>query len=119
MCKNYQPIIKETASDIITDLDDSGFFIEYEISNMELVNETICNKLTEKFIQGDLDSDGPIFSEDEFTNMLKELIAGEVLHSLKNKGYINSYEDDDTEELFFLTEDGKRMINEELKKNRA
>ncbi len=30
--------------------------------------------------------------------------------NLKNKGYINSYEDENTEETFFLTEDGKEML---------
>ena len=41
---------------------------------------------------------------------LKEIIAGTLLNELKNKGLVNSYEDDDTEETFFLTDEGKEHL---------
>ena len=66
--------------------------------------------MTEKFINGQLDSDDELFGEDEFAKLLQELVAGSVLYELKEKGYINSYEDDETEEMFFLTEDGKKFL---------
>jgi DNA-binding MarR family transcriptional regulator len=40
---------------------------------------------------------------------LKEIIVGSTLQQLKEKGYINSYEDENTEEVF-LTEDSKEYI---------
>ena len=36
----------------------------------------------------------------------------EVLYELKEKGLINSYEDDSTEEMFFLTEDGRKLLRD-------
>ena len=47
--------------------------------------------------------------------ILKELIAGSVLYDLKQKGYVESYEDDTTEEMFFLTKKGKKFLKEEKK----
>lgn len=57
---------------------------------------------TKKYIDGDLDNvEEELFTEDEFTKILIELVTGSTLDDLKNKGLINSYEDDETEETFF------------------
>jgi DNA-binding PadR family transcriptional regulator len=37
-------------------------------------------------------------------------VAGSILYELKDKGYVNSYEDDNTEEMFFLTKKGKKYL---------
>ena len=72
----------------------------------------LCNLLTEKFITGELDGDGPFFTDEEFDQILKELVAGSVLYELKKKGLVDSYEDEVTEEMFFLTEKGKKLMKE-------
>ena len=72
------------------------------------------DKLTEKFIIGELAEDGIdnmfLFTEDEFEQMLKEMITGSILYELKDKGLVDSYEDDSTEEVFFLTKKGKKTL---------
>ena len=40
------------------------------------------------------------------------LFWDELTEELKRKGIINSYEDDNTEETFFLTEEGKKILKE-------
>ena len=66
---------------------------------------------TEKFINGSLtDEDTELFTENEFDTLLKELVAGSILFELKEKGFIDSYEDDNTEEMFFLTDEGKKLM---------
>ncbi len=51
-----------------------------------------------------------MFTEEEFETLLKEIIAGTVLEELKSKGLVGSYEDEDTEEMFFLTPKGKKYL---------
>jgi hypothetical protein len=34
------------------------------------------------------------------------------LFELKEKGFVDSYEDDNTEEMFFLTDEGKKFVKE-------
>jgi predicted transcriptional regulator len=115
MSKIYQPEIKREADQIVKTLKESGFFNEFELENEKFATTHFCEKLTEKFIDGKFNDD-ELFTEEEFDGILKEIIAGSMLNQLKEKGYINSYEDDETEETFFLTEEGKKYM-EELKKN--
>jgi predicted transcriptional regulator len=110
MNKIYQPIVIERSNEIVQSLVESGFFNEYELPNTDFAKEYLCEKLTEKFIENGSDINEAIFTENEFENILRVIITGSVLGELKRKGYIGSYEDDETEETFFLTEEGKEML---------
>jgi hypothetical protein len=110
MSKIYQPIVIEETNNLIEGLKESGFFEDYQIEDLTFTNQHLLDLMTEKFINGQLDSDDELFGEDEFAKLLQELVAGSVLYELKEKGYINSYEDDETDEMFFLTEDGKKFL---------
>ena len=114
MSKIYQPIVIEMTNDIITDLVESEFFADYEIQSTEFAKKYLLDKLTEKFILGELENDEDeflgVFNDDEFDVVLREIVAGSVLYELKEKGLVDSYEDDSTEEMFFLTEEGKKHM---------
>jgi len=111
MSKAYQPIVVEETEHIIQGLIESEFFSDYEITDYTFARQYILDLLTQKFIDGLLeDEEVELFTEDEFTKMLQEIVAGTLLYELKEKGLINSYEDDSTEEMFFLTEDGKKLL---------
>ncbi len=114
MSKIYQPIVIEMTNDIITDLTESEFFADYEIQSTVFAEKYLLDKLTEKFILGELDDDEEeflgVFNDDEFEVVLREIVAGSVLYELKEKGLVDSYEDDLTEEMFFLTEEGKKHM---------
>jgi predicted transcriptional regulator len=110
MKKNYQSIVIERSNEIVGSLVESGFFKDYELPNTDFAKEYLCEKLTEKFIENGSDINEAIFNEEEFENILRVIITGSVLGELKRKGYIGSYEDDETEETFFLTEEGKEML---------
>ena len=112
MSKNFQPFIIEHSEELVNSLIETDFFIENEIDDTTYAKDYLCGKLTEKFIENGLDFENGVFTEDEFIVMLKEIIAGSILKSLKDKGYVNSYEDDNTEEMFFLTDDGKKFLKE-------
>ena len=107
----YQPIVIEKTTEILCILEESNFFKDYEIENFDFAIKYLNDKLTEKFISGELDEESDnLFGEEEFNVILREIIAGTILTELKHKGLVNSYEDDNTEELFFLTKKGKKML---------
>lgn len=114
MSKIYQPIVIEMTNDIISDLVETEFFKDYEIISTEFAKKYLLDKLTEKFILGELENDEDeflsVFNDDEFEVVLREIVAGSVLYELKEKGLVDSYEDDTTEEMFFLTKKGKRIM---------
>lgn len=114
MNKIYQPIVIEMTNEIIADLVESEFFADYEIQSTDFAKKYLQDKLTEKFILGELENDEDeflgVFNDDEFDVVLREIVAGSVLYELKEKGLVDSYEDDSTEEMFFLTEEGKKHM---------
>ena len=114
MNKIYQPIVIEMTNDIITDLTESEFFADYEIQSTVFAEKYLLDKLTEKFILGELENEDDeflgVFNDDEFEVVLREIVAGSVLYELKEKGLVDSYEDETTEEMFFLTKKGKRVM---------
>ena len=114
MNKIYQPIVIEMTNEIITDLTETEFFADYEIQSTVFAEKYLLDKLTEKFILGELEIEDDEFlgvcNDDEFEVVLREIVAGSVLYELKERGLVDSYEDETTEEMFFLTKKGKRVM---------
>ena len=111
----YQPIVVEKSNEIIKLLDESGFFDDCNIKNTDFAFDYFCLKLTDKFIDGKLEEDGEIFTEDEMNIFLNEIFVGTILNDMKKEGIVDVIEDENNEERFFLTEKGKN-IAAELKK---
>ena len=114
MNKTYQPQVIKLGNNMIESLLESGFFAEQEITDHTPAIPVVCDFLTEKFIEGKLNDGAVEFTEKEFTTLLGLMNAACVLNSLKKKGFANSYEDENTEEVFFLTKEGEE-IGEMLK----
>lgn len=115
MAKVYQPIVIEETENILLGLIESKFFEDYEINDLTFARQYILDVMNEKYISGLLGGDDEyeeIFTEEEFTKILQELVAGSILHELKETGYVNSYSDEETEEMFFLTKKGKKYLKE-------
>lgn len=109
----YQPIVIEKTNVLIDELIYSGFFEENGIEDVNFAIKLISDSLTEKFINGEIENDD-VYSTEEFTKMLQMIIAENVLRDLQKRGLIKSYEDDNTEEIFFLTELGKQVNDTKL-----
>lgn len=111
MNKVYQPIVIEETEYFIEGLKEANFFEDYDIKDLTFVRTHLLDIFTEKFINGLLNDDElELFTEEEFDKLLKELVAGSILFELKEKGFVDSYEDEDTEEMFFLTDEGKKYV---------
>jgi hypothetical protein len=119
MGRTYQPIVIERATEIVKSLIECDFFVDYELETTDFALTYLSDMLTDKFISGDFDfEENDLFTEEEFEKCLKEIVAGTILFELKGKGLVESYEDDNTEELFFLTEKGKVLMSEQKKEKK-
>jgi hypothetical protein len=111
----YLPKIENIANEIIQTLIEDKFFEDFEIEDYSYTKKRFCEELTTKFLLNGLENeDIGIFNEDEFDKILKEIVAEDMLRSLQKTGLINSYEDDNTEEVFFLTEKGREEMQKKL-----
>lgn len=109
---SFLPKIEEFTEEIIQTLVDDKFFEDFEIHDQTYARKRLSEELTKKFLINGLEDEGDgIFTEDEFDVILKEIAAESVLRDLQKRGYVNSYEDEYTEETFFLTELGKEELN--------
>jgi hypothetical protein len=115
---HYPNIVSEKANDFIEILKDIDFFEENEIEIDSSIVNLICEKLIKKFIDGLISESDEVFdyfSEDEINSLLTEIITLSALNSLKDKGIIDSIENEHNEEMFFLTEEGKKLASKIIK----
>lgn len=112
MNKIYQPFIINLSNDFVEHLENTThFFSEEKIESYDYTKQIICDKLTEKFINGQLSSNDKnifeIFDDNEFTNILNLIVVKQYMDNLLKMGLIDIIEDENDEECYFLTEDGK------------
>lgn len=110
MKKTYQPFILEKADEIL-------YILKDDIEPTEQTKNHLCDILTEKFIKGELSSEDPIdsiFDEEELLLFINESLIRKDLDSLIEQGLINVLNDDNNEEMFFLTEKGKKYVENNL-----
>jgi hypothetical protein len=105
---NSPKIVEHHVNMIIMGLEESFFFSDYEISD-EYSRKVFTKLVTEKYIEDPSLENLVFWSEDEFQRILEKIITGSIMYSLKKEGIMGSYEDDQTEETFFLTEKGKEI----------
>ena len=115
----YQPIVIKIATELITIFRESYFFTDNKIESEDYAMDYMCNVLTQKLIDGVLNEEQneELFTDEEMETYLSEIVTYNLLNNLKNKGLLNTIEDENNEEGFFLTELGKEIVNE-LKKDK-
>lgn len=112
MNRIYQPLVLNRTNEIMEVLEETQFFEDYEIENKDYAREYLCDALTQKFIKGELTEDEPMFTDEEMDKCLREIVAGSYLSELQKDGIIDSIEDVNNEERFFLTDFGKELAKE-------
>lgn len=107
-------VVLEHTETIIGALRDSFFFDDYAIGE-EFATKTFIKLITELYVSNP-SLDEPFFwTEEEFEVILQKIITGSIMYQLKEEGIMDSYEDENTEETFFLTEKGKEYKNNIIK----
>ena len=106
-------IVTEYVNGMLDGLNESGFFIEHGINDVTYARKKLTSLLIDEYVKNPLlDDDEFFWTEDEFESILQKIIVGSILYELKEDGVLNSYEDDSTEETFFLTEKGKKLTQQ-------
>lgn len=116
MNKIYTPQIEDYVKEVVDILSISdelcGNFFEVEtpedpILGKELLYEIIADKATDNFILGE----SFILTEEQFYEAFRDVKIRVALQTLKQKNLIDSIEDENGEEIFFLTEKGKNYAS--------
>lgn len=104
MDKVYPEEVKKIAENIVAILKEDGFFNSGLFQTTTFAEKYFREVMLEKFLNGQsLD----LGEEKEMSQHLDKVMDGSVLYELKSMGLMDSYEDEDTKEIFFLTEKGK------------
>ena len=88
-------------------------FLKEECQGIEIDNEMLTETfqfvlvppLTKKFIDGDT----IIFDEEEILKIFQQLVGNVSLISLRRKGLVDTIENENGEEIVFLTKEGKNL----------
>jgi hypothetical protein len=106
MEKIYPTEVKVIAENLVKLLKEDGFFNNDEFQETGFAEKYFREILLEKFLNGtSLD----LGDDEEMSIHLDRVIAGSIFYELKNDGLMDSYEDENTKEVFFLTEKGKEF----------
>jgi hypothetical protein len=109
MNRVYPSEVNEVGNGIIAILVEDGFFSGEYFSATTYATRYIKDVLLEKFLGGQaLDLGG----DEEMSHHVDMMITGSIIYQLKEQGYVQSYEDEDTPEVFFTTEKGRRLLEE-------
>lgn len=101
---NYPDFIVQRTEEIIASFDCDELAIDRGITQMML-----CDLLLNQWVNGSFNEEGAIWhSEESFMEFLGLCQIETALHSLQNKGLIDSVEDETGESVFFLTDSGKQ-----------
>lgn len=115
---NYPKIVSDKTNEFVDVLNDINFFEENEVQVDSSIIDLISKKMVIKFIDGHLSDDEYVydcFSEEEISDLLHEIIVLGTLNSLREKGIIDCIENENNEEMFFLTKEGKDLASKIIK----
>lgn len=87
-------------------------FMEFTEKEIVAGKEILFDHLTEKFLNDEFDDDKPMYSEEELDDILNQILVNNVLNGMEEDGILNSYEDENTEKIFFLSDKGKEIAKE-------
>lgn len=106
MEKIYPEKVIIAGDKIFNALCEDEIFADYTLKEREAAKAILFDDLTEKFINDKFNGDVPIYDEEEFETLLNKIIINSLLEMMEADGLLNSYEDEETEKVYFLTEKG-------------
>ena len=98
----YPEPVMDYAHKVTNTLNEDNFFEEEEISPKVFFNN-LCENVLPNWIKGEALQ----LTEDQMMDVITHSAAQSVLQTLEQKGLLDSITDEDGEERFFLTADGK------------
>ena len=95
----------ETVLDVIRK---SGYFEIFDIKE-DYARKEITYTVLEEYSKQMSPNFELNWGDHKIGTMLSRIFVGSILHELKEEGIVGSYEDEQTEEVFFLTEKGRKL----------
>lgn len=107
---NYYPEeVQQWASSLSSILSEEGFFEDYEVSpvhGIPILERRLCEAILPNWLnEGDMN-----ISEKSLEEVMSCSITEALLYGMREKGLIDSIENETGEELFFLTNHGKESL---------
>jgi hypothetical protein len=90
-------------------IDDGEMYQNYNDAELLMANEVILEDLLTKYLNDKFGDDLPSFTHDDLTTLMQKILSSISLSRLHNEGIVDYYIDDDGEEIYFLTELGKKI----------
>ena len=94
----------ETVLDVIRK---SGYFEIFDLKE-DYARKEITHTVLEEYTKQMSSNFEMTWGDKKIGEMLSRIFVGSILHELKEEGIVGTYEDENTEEVFFLTKKGKK-----------
>jgi len=105
----YPQSVNEFVAQVVQSLDESGFLTENDVDKESAI-KAFGEVVFERWKRGD----DLVMSEEDAIKGMQLSIVEFIMKQLMNKNMIDSIEDENGEQVFFLTEKGKDYANKNL-----
>ena len=107
---NYPDEVKNYIEEMYTVLEEEGFFKENEIeqNGKRAFIEVAGPQIMKRWLSGDMDE--VIDEDDTLYTILKQTVALSLMLNVKDKGMVEMLDDENGDEFFYLTQEGKDYL---------
>ena len=104
-------IVKRKVETVLNVIRKSGYFEIFELKE-DYARKEITHTVLEEYTKQMSSNFEMTWGDKRIGEMLSRICVGSILHELKEEGIVGTYEDENTEEVFFLTKKGKKYNSE-------
>jgi len=115
MNTEYPQLVEEALVEWQEALKDPEFLLEQDINPAYVISST-RSVFGPAILEQWLKTGKPIIMEKDAENLIRKFIVDALLAELKDKGYVDSIEDEHGEEIYWATAEGKAYKNKVLNK---
>ena len=104
-------IVKRKVETVLNVIRKSGYFEIFDLKE-DYARKEITHTVLEEYTKQMSSNFEMTWDDKRIGEMLSRIFVGSILHELKEEGIVGTYEDENTEEVFFLTKKGKKYNSE-------
>lgn len=100
-------VVKRKVETVLDVIRKSGYFEIFDLKE-DYARKEITHTVLEEYTKQMSSNFEMTWGDKKIGEMLSRIFVGSILHELKEEGIVGTYEDENTEEVFFLTKKGKK-----------
>lgn len=104
-------VVKRKVETVLDVIRKSGYFEIFDLKE-DYARKEITHTVLEEYTKQMSSNFEMTWGDKKIGEMLSRIFVGSILHELKEEGIVGTYEDENTEEVFFLTKKGKKYNSE-------